>query len=70
MPKRYVVIKVRGGETINGPLVEEDEAKEQLQKVKDVLGSMEPPDLDWVAVAGSDVLSARLGTPPSMPRVA
>jgi len=70
MAFKRVVVKVRGGEAIKGPLVEEDEAKAQLQKVKDVLGRMEPPDLDWLAVSGSDVLSASLASPPTMPRVA
>jgi len=70
MAHKRVVVKVRGGEAIKGPLVEEDEAKAQLQKVKDALGRMEPPDLDWLAVSGSDVLSASLASPPTMPRVA
>lgn len=67
MAKQQVVVTVRGGEAIRGPFVEADEAKGQLQKVKDVLGSAETPDLDWIAVMGSDVLSARLASPPAMP---
>jgi hypothetical protein len=68
MAKQRVVVTVRGGEQVRGPLVEADEAKAQLEKIKDVLGSAQSPDIDWIAVLGSDVLSARLALPPARPR--
>jgi hypothetical protein len=67
MARMRVVVEVRDGREIKGPLVETDEAKAQLAEVKRVLGRAEAPDLDWIAIQGVDVRSASLRSPPSIP---